>query len=73
MSRVGQIEIATQKRLLKVFQNQLDYEYLGDWQDREGNSNVESSLICDWLTDRGHSLPLINKVLLLPILRPTLK
>ena len=63
MSRVGQIEIATQKRLLKVFQNQLDYEYLGDWQDREGNSNVEPSLICDWLNDQGHSLPLINKVL----------
>ena len=63
MSNVGQVEIATQKRLLKLFENSLGYEYLGDWQDREGNSNVEQSLISDWLTDRGHSLSLINKVL----------
>lgn len=63
MSNVGQVEIATQKRLLKLFENQLGYEYLGDWHEREGNSNVEPSLICDWLNDRGHSLPLINKVL----------
>jgi len=63
VSNVGQVEIATQKRLLKLFENQLGYEYLGDWHDREGNSNVEPGMICDWLNDRGHSLPLINKVL----------
>jgi len=63
MSRVGQIEIATQKRLLKLFEKQLGYEYLGDWQEREGNSNVEPNLIGDWLTAQGYSFPLIKKVL----------
>ena len=63
MSRVGQIEIATQKRLLKLFEKELGYEYLGDWQEREGNSNVEPNLIGDWLTAQGHSFPLIKKVL----------
>ena len=48
MSNVGQVEIATQKRLLKLFENQLGYEYLGDWHDREGNSNVAARVICDW-------------------------
>ena len=38
VSNVGQVEIATQKRLLKLFENSLEYEYLGDWQDRENNS-----------------------------------
>ena len=45
MSNVGQVEIATQKRLLKLFENNLGYEYLGDWQDREGNSNVDRSYL----------------------------
>ena len=40
MSPVGSVEIVTQKRF-KVFENNLGHEYLGDWQDREGNSNVE--------------------------------
>jgi type I restriction enzyme R subunit len=63
MSKVGQIEIKTQKRLIKLFKNTLDYDYLGDWKEKEDNRNVEVPLLTDWLTGRGHELPLINRVL----------
>ena len=63
MSSVGSVEIVTQKRLLKLFEHSLGYEYLGDWKEREGNKNIEVPLLTDWLNDQGHSLPIINKVL----------
>ena len=61
MNKVGQVEMVTQKRLLKVFENNLGYEYLGDWQDREGNSNVEEEILTKWLTSRGHNAAIITK------------
>ena len=42
MSDVGQIERKTQDRVVKLFRDQLGYEYLGNWEYREDNSNVES-------------------------------
>ena len=44
MSNVGQIERKTQNRVVKLFQ-ELGYEYLGSWEYREGNSNVELQLL----------------------------
>lgn len=62
MSDVGQREIATQNRIVKLFRDQLDYEYLGDWHDRESlNSNVEKPLLEKWLSARGVSDVLINR------------
>ena len=42
---IGAKEIITQKRLLNLFSNQLGYTYLGDWTDRENNSNVEETYL----------------------------
>jgi type I restriction enzyme, R subunit len=63
MSRVGQKEILTQKQVVQFFKDQLDYDYLGHWQDREGNSNIEEGLLRDWLKRQGHSDKIIGKVL----------
>ncbi len=41
MSNVGQVERMTQDRVVKLFGDRLGYGYLGNLQDREGNSNVE--------------------------------
>lgn len=41
MSRIGQREIETQKRVIRHCTDQLGYRYLGHWQDREDNRNVE--------------------------------
>ena len=43
MSKVGQIERATQNRIVQLFQEQLHYDYLGNWEERENNSNIEES------------------------------
>jgi|TARA_A100001518_G_C1227078_1_gene78802 type I restriction enzyme R subunit len=50
MSKVGQVERATQNRIVKLFGERLDYDYLGDWQDRENNRNVEIEYLRDWLS-----------------------
>ncbi len=64
MSDVGQKERETQKRILKLFHDQLDYEYLGDWHDREElNSNIESGLLKGWLKGRDVSDTLIKRAL----------
>ena len=41
MSRLSQPEIMTQKRLIDLFSSQMGYDYLGDWRDRDNNSNIE--------------------------------
>ena len=43
MSTVGQIERTTQERVVTLFREQLGYEYLGDWTEREDNRNIEGS------------------------------
>jgi len=53
MSKIGQRERATQNRVVQLFQNQLGYEYYGDWQDRVENSNVEEGYLSGWLSKQG--------------------
>jgi type I restriction enzyme, R subunit len=55
MSTVSQPERATQNRVITLFRDELGYRYLGDWADRDGNSNIEESLLSAWLTRRGHA------------------
>lgn len=54
MSTVGEIERATQNRIVKLFKEQLHYQYLGNWEYRAGNSNMEESLVFDYLIKRAH-------------------
>jgi type I restriction enzyme R subunit len=63
MSNVGQLERKTQNRVVKFFKEQLDYDYLGDWEYREGNSNIETDLLTKWLNNRGVSEALIKRAL----------
>ncbi|PPI85359.1 restriction endonuclease subunit R [Marinobacter maroccanus] len=64
MSDVGQRERETQNRIVKLFHEQLDYEYLGDWHDREElNSNIDVGLLEGWLQGRGINDTLIKRAL----------
>jgi len=63
MSSVGQREIQTQKRVLAFLRDELGYSYLGHWKGREGNSNLEETLLTDWLRHQGHSDKVVQKVL----------
>lgn len=63
MSTVGQIEKRTQARIVALFHDQLGYDYLGNWIDREGNRNIEEALLRPFLKSRGHDDALINRAL----------
>ena len=41
---VGQPERATQNLVIALFRDELRYRYLGDWTDRDSNSNIEEGL-----------------------------
>jgi type I restriction enzyme, R subunit len=64
MTDIGQIERSTQNRVVKLFQERLGYDYLGDWQDREGNSNVEEEYLHKFLKTQGYSDIIANKAIL---------
>lgn len=63
MSTVGQKERATQDRVVRFFRDQLKYDYLGNWEYREGNRNVETNLLSSWLKKRGVPEALIARTL----------
>lgn len=60
---VGQLERKTQDRVLALFRDRLGYEYLGNWEEREGNSNVETEILRAFLTRSGYSAKLIDKAI----------
>ena len=50
---VGQIERKTQNRVVKLFNNVLKYTYLGNWEDRPNNSNIEEDIVRKYLSQKG--------------------
>lgn len=63
LSAVGQIERATQHRIVKLFREQLGYSYLGNWEDRPNNSNIETDQVKAFLLLKGCNTLLINKAM----------
>ena len=59
---VGQREKATQKRVIKLFAQELGYTYLGDFTERK-NSNIETELLTKFLARKGYSSVLISRAL----------
>jgi len=56
MGQIGQREIATQKRIIKLFRDELGYRYLGDWKDQPRTTPIELDILKPWLVERGASL-----------------
>jgi len=63
MSTVGQIERKTQARVVRLFRDALGYEYLGDWEEREGNASIEMAMLTAWLTKQSVNDGLITRAL----------
>jgi type I restriction enzyme R subunit len=63
MTDVGQIERFTQNRVVELFHKQLDYQYLGNWIDRENNSNIEEDILRKYLSKKGYTQTLISKAI----------
>lgn len=62
-SDVGQIERKTQNRIVELFKKKLGYIYLGNWEEREKNGNIEVKYLRAFLERSGHSKTLINKAI----------
>lgn len=54
-NNVGQPERHTQNRVVQLFTGPggLGYTYLGNWEDRAGNSNIEENLLRHYLTQKA--------------------
>ena len=63
MSDVLKPEKATQRRVIRLFQDELGYKFWGDWTDRPGNSNIEVKYLTAWLEARGHTPAQISAAL----------
>jgi len=61
MSNVGQIERRAQERVVKLFRDTLDYDYLGNWHERGENSNVDAQMLGSNLEKRGYGAVHISK------------
>jgi type I restriction enzyme, R subunit len=64
MNGVGKAESETQRRVITLFRDELDYDYLGDWRDREGNTNIEEGLLSNYLSRCGYNPAQIGAALL---------
>jgi type I restriction enzyme, R subunit len=53
--KIGKPERATQDRVIKLFSKKLGYEYLGNWEYRSGNSNIEEEHLTAYLSGNGYS------------------
>jgi type I restriction enzyme, R subunit len=63
MSNVGQKEHITQNKVVQFFELGLKYDYLGDWKEREDNSNIEPQYLIPFLKKQGYSKTLIAKAI----------
>jgi type I restriction enzyme R subunit len=63
MNEIGKPERVTQERVIKLFVDELHYRYLGDWSDRDDNSNVEAGILSAWLAERGSTPAQISAAL----------
>src|SRR3989441_4253897 len=60
---VGQLERKTQDRVVALFRDRLGYDYLGNWEEREGNANIEEEYLRAFLTRSGYSRKLIDRAI----------
>ena len=64
MSDIGEIERITQNRIVRLFCDQLGYRYLGNWEDRFNNSNIEEDLLLSYLINKaGYPGELVNRAI----------
>lgn len=61
---IGKSERASQDRIVKLFQQKLNYHYLGDWTEKLTTQPVEEDLLLNFLTERmGYSPNLAKKAI----------
>jgi type I restriction enzyme, R subunit len=60
---IGQPERHTQNRIVQLFQQQLQYDYLGNWEDRANNHNIEETYLQAFLQKQGYNPVQISRAI----------
>jgi type I restriction enzyme R subunit len=60
---ISRPERETQNKLIGFLQTELGYEYLGNWEYRENNQNLEEAILISCLEKAGCSKDQINRAL----------
>lgn len=60
---VGQLERKTQDRIVALLRDRMGYHYLGNWEERGGNSNIEEELLRAFLVRSDKSPATIDKAI----------
>lgn len=63
MGKVGSIERITQNRVVKLFQEELGYTYLGNWEENRENNNIEEEYLTAYLLKNGYNDAQITKAI----------
>ena len=63
MGAVGEKERKTQNRVVALFRQQLHYDYIGSWEDRPDNRNIEESYLRNFLVRQGCRPVLIDRAI----------
>lgn len=63
MNTIGKPERLTQNRIIQLFQEELNYSYLGDWQEEPRTLPVEEELLLGFLLQQGYSEELSRKAI----------
>ena len=63
MTKVGGLEIQTQRRVIDHSRGELGYRYLGKWHERSNNRNIEPDILTEFLTGQGHDPAITAKAL----------
>ena len=62
MGAIGKPERASQNRVIQLFQNELGYTYLGDWENEVRTQPIEEDLLLTYLTKNNrYSIELAQK------------
>ncbi|WP_417679448.1 type I restriction endonuclease subunit R [Roseibium sp.] len=68
MSTIGEAERKAQNRVIALLADKetgLGWRYLGDWQKREGNANIEEEYLRPWLLARGYDPEIVSRAIAL--------
>lgn len=63
-NNIGKTERVTQNRIIQLFQDELDYTYLGNWEEETRVQPIEENLLYNFLTNtQGYSDVLARKAI----------
>ena len=60
-NKIGKPERASQNRVIQLFQNELGYTYLGDWEEEVRTQPVEEAILKQYLLEKGYSATQVQK------------